>query len=213
MSQGPDWATIGALVTAGCTLVLAFATFASVRSANRSARTAERALLVGIRPLLFPSHLQDPMQKVTWVDQHLSHVGGGRATAEATDDAIYMTMSLRNVGAGIAVLHGWYPWPDRSQAPRDHLPPEQFRRLTRDLYVAAGDMSFWQGAVRDPTEKVFGELRSAIDSRGLIAIDLLYGDHEGGQRVISRFGIVPAEDGSWLCTVARHWNLDRADPR
>jgi hypothetical protein len=40
-----DWVTISALATAGGTLVLAGATFASVRSANRSSRLAERSLL------------------------------------------------------------------------------------------------------------------------------------------------------------------------
>ena len=42
-----DWVTISSLATAGGTLVLAMATFASVRSANQSARVAERSLLVG----------------------------------------------------------------------------------------------------------------------------------------------------------------------
>ena len=44
-------------------------------------------------------------------------------------------------------------------------------------------------------------------------VDLLYGDHEGGQRMISRFVIRPLDDGQWLASVGRHWNLDRADPR
>jgi hypothetical protein len=55
-----DWATIWSLATAGGTLVLAAATFYSVRSANRAARTAERALQVGLRPVLVTSRLQDP---------------------------------------------------------------------------------------------------------------------------------------------------------
>ena len=46
-----DWATISSLATAGGTLVLAVATFASVRSANRAARAAEESLLDGLRPL------------------------------------------------------------------------------------------------------------------------------------------------------------------
>ena len=40
-----DWVTISSLATAGGTLVLAVATFSSVKSANRSARVAERSLL------------------------------------------------------------------------------------------------------------------------------------------------------------------------
>jgi hypothetical protein len=59
-----DWVTISSLATAGGTLVLAGATFAAVRSANRSARVAERSMLAGLRPLLMPSRLQDPPQKV-----------------------------------------------------------------------------------------------------------------------------------------------------
>jgi len=46
-----------------------------------------------------------------------------------------------------------------------------------------------------------------------VTIDLLYGDHEGGQRMISRFALSPTPNGSWLATVGRHWNLDRPNPR
>jgi hypothetical protein len=80
--------------------------------------------------------------------------------------------------------------------------------------VAPGDIGFWQGALRDPAEPGFGDLAQSITQRRLFIVDLLYGDHEGGQRAISRFTIAPTHSGdAWLCTVARHWNLDRADPR
>ena len=61
-----DWVTISSLATAGGTLVLAVATFASVRSANRAARAAEESLLDGLRPLLVTSRLQDPPEKVSF---------------------------------------------------------------------------------------------------------------------------------------------------
>jgi hypothetical protein len=48
-----DWGTISSLATAFGTLVLAVATFASIRSANRAARTADRALSFNIRPPSF----------------------------------------------------------------------------------------------------------------------------------------------------------------
>lgn len=100
-----DWATISSLATAGATLLLAVGTFASVRSANRAARTAERALLARMRPVL---------------------------------------------------------------------------------------------------ARRFG-------------IELLYSDHEGGQRTITLFSVIPrdADDDpdQWLCSVGRHWSLDRPDPR
>jgi hypothetical protein len=74
-----DWTTISSLATAAGTLVLGVATFASVRSANRAARAAEASLLAGLRPLLVPSRLQDPPQKVSYVDQHWLRIEGGRA--------------------------------------------------------------------------------------------------------------------------------------
>lgn len=208
-----DWATISSLATAGGILVLALATFASVRSGNRSARTAERSLLAGLRPLLVPSRLQDPDQKVTFVDQHWTHTPGGGATAEVTDEAIYSSMSLRNVGDGIAVLHGWAVHPEQLIGERPHPPLPEFRRLTRDLYVPAGDIGFWQGALRDPLDEEFARVRKAVDDRIIMTVDLLYGDFEGGQRVITRFSLLPRQDGAWLATAGRHWNLDRGDPR
>ena len=107
-----DWATISALATAGGTLVLAVATFASVRSGNRAARLAERTLELGLRPLLMPSRLEDPGQKIQWVDEHWAHIKGGRASVEVADGNIYLAMSVRNAGTGIAVIQAWFVQPD-----------------------------------------------------------------------------------------------------
>jgi hypothetical protein len=209
-----DWVTISSLATAGGTLVLAAATFASVRSANRAARTAERALQVGLRPLLLPSRLEDPMMKVMWVDGHYARLEGGRACVEVVDGVIYLAMSLRNVGSGMAVLHGWHPAARGLRADEPHADAEQFRSQARDLYVPAGDVGFWQGAFRDQAEPGYAELCEAIQEHRRLSVELLYGDHEGGQRMVSRFALSSAGDGSvWLSSVGRHWNLDRPDPR
>ena len=95
----------------------------------------------------------------------------------------------------------------------EHAPLEEFTRLTRDIYVPAGDVGFWQGAFRDSRSAEFVAARTAIEERRPVAIEILYGDHEGGQRTISRFGLMPRDDGSWIAAVARHWNVDRPDPR
>ena len=135
-----NWETASALATAGGTLVLALATFAAVRSGNRSARAAERSLLAGLRPLLLASRPQDVEQKVGFADQHFVHLPGSSGTAEATEEAVYLTISLRNVGPGVAVLDGWLAHPDRL-AGNEQRPPDLARlhRLTRDLYIASGD--------------------------------------------------------------------------
>jgi hypothetical protein len=208
-----DWVTISALATAGGTLVLAGATFASVRSANRAARVAEESLLAGMRPLLMPSRPADAPIKVTFVDDHHVLAPGSGGTAEVTAEAVYLTMSLRNAGSGIAVLHGWRIELSQDLAQAGRPSVDDFHRLTRDIYLAGGDVGFWQGVYRDPSEPEFAAVSERIAARERIPIDLLYGDFHGGQRVISRFSLLSRSDGGWLVTLARHWNVDRPDPR
>ncbi len=208
-----DWATIASLATAGGTLVLAVSTFASVRSANRAARAAERSLMVGLQPLLVPSRLQDPDQKVFWVNGRHAVLGGSGGAAEAEGDTVYLAMSVRNAGNGIAVMRAWRVWPERLTS-QDRPDLEGFRRQTRDLYVAPADMGFWQAAFRDPDDPQRAALIEVIKSRQPMTIDVLYGDYEGGQRLISRFLMQSLGDtGRWIVSVSHHWNLDRPDPR
>ena len=221
-----NWATISSLATAGGTLVLAIATFSSVRSANRSARSAEQALRVGMRPVLFPSHPQDISQAISWGDHHRTTVEGGRAIVEFSDDGVlYLAMSLRNVASGIAVLQSWRAEPALEifsaeadalrRAGWPHPDPARFRLQSRDLYVPAGDVYFWQAAFRDPHDPDLPAVLEALANHRGLTVYLLYADHEGGQRTISQFGIMwePVEGSDWSCIVARHWNLDRPDPR
>ena len=207
-----DWVAVSSIVTAGATLVLASATFLSVRSANRAARAAERSLLAGLRPLLAPSRLDDAAQKVGFYDDRWFLVPGGGAIAEATDAVVYLAIAVRNVGSGIAVLHGWYFLTELEPARSDHASPEEFRRLTRDLYIAPGEVGFWQGAFREPADAAFVDARRAIEEPRRVAVDVLYGDHELGQRSITRFALSPRDD-RWIATVSRHWSVDRPDPR
>ena len=169
-------------------------------------------MLAGLRPLLVPSKLDDPPQKVGFADDKWVVAEGGRGVAEVGDSAIYLVIPLRNVGAGIAVLHGWNFIPELR---RDnvHAEPEGFTRLTRDLYVPVSDVGFWQGTFRDPGTPEFAAARRAIEARSPLTVDLLYGDHEGGQRMISRYALLPRDDGGWLASAGRHWNVDRGDPR
>ena len=133
--------------------------------------------------------------------------------AEAASEAIYLTMSLRNAGSGLAVLHGWVLVPERVTGDAPHPELDEFHRLTRDIYVPAGDIGFWQGAMREPSDPEFEPARKAIEAREMLTVYLLYGDHEGGQRTITRFALQPRSDTDWLAVVARHWNIDRSDPR
>lgn len=213
-----DWSTIASVATAGGTLVLAVATFASIRSANRSARiseraarTAERSLLAGQRPLLVSSRLKDPTQKIQYPEGIWLTVDGGTAALEVTDDVVYLAVSIRNVGTGLGVLHGWHALPGL-HTDRSHPPVEEFTIQNLDIYVAPGENGLWLAALRDPAASIFQDVADAVKAGEPLAIDLLYGDLEGGQRVITQFTLRHASE-RWLAQATRHFNVDRPDPR
>jgi hypothetical protein len=208
-----DWATISSIATAGGTLVLAFATYSAVRSSNRSARIAERSLLLGLRPVLISSRPEDPTEEVRWGGGHATAVPGGTAHLAVEDGVVYLAIAVRNVGTGLAVLQAWYVLIGRSTGDEGHPDPEDFRRQRRDLYIPAGGTGFWQAALRDPDEELAKRVTAAIAEHGELTVFVMYGDHEGGQLTISLFGILPQEDGSWIAEVGRHWTLGIPDPR
>ncbi len=211
-----SWATVATLATAVATVILAIATFSSVRSANRTARAAERSLLAGTQPVMVASRPTDPVTKIVFADDYKVIVDGGRASAEVVDDAIYLTMPLRNVGPGLGILDSWHISANRDIANQSHADPSEFRRLTRDLYVPAGDLGFWQGAIRGRDDPDFAVISRAVQAGDPLTIDLLYSDSEGGQRTITRIRIDRQDDAGpeqWYPRVARHWYLDRPDPR
>jgi hypothetical protein len=211
-----DWSTIASVGTAAGTLVLGAATFASVRSANRAARVAERSLLIGLRPVLVPSREGDPLQTSRWGDGYSVRIAPGRGHVAVTDEVIYLAIALRNTGAGLAVLSGWQAHP-RMLRGMDAAPnADDFRRLRRDLYVPAGDVGYWQSAIRgreDPQRDAIAGMISAGDS---ITVELLYSDHEGGQPTISRFVLYREPDDPpeepWRADVIRHWSVAGVDP-
>jgi hypothetical protein len=229
------WSTIASLATALGTLILAVATFSAVRSSNLMARVAQQQLLIQLKPVLTTSRREDPTQKVNFGDKKWVRIPGGGAVGEVEagegslgldTPVVYLAIGLRNAGSGIAVLHGWRFYPEWYRD-REHGPLEEFERQNRDLYVPVGDIGFWQGAFRDPEHRWYEDGRKVIEAREPWTVDLLYGDHEGGQRTITRFTVLPVHHpdaaadpdagpdarGAWLATASRHWNIDRPDPR
>ena len=222
-----DVATIAEIGTATGTLFLGAATFASVRSANRAARVAERSLLLGLRPVLVTARFEDPETKVLFGDGRKFKLAGGTGLFETVDEIVYLAIPLRNVGTGLAVLQGYdvivgdfVQDPYRAPKPgvlerqeRHYGAIESFRDQQRDIYISPTDTEYWHAALRDPAEPLHAELRHALAERESISIDLLYGDHEGGQHSVSRFVMLPTDDGRWLCNVVFHWTVESADPR
>ncbi len=193
------WTTVADLATALGTLILAVATFSAVRSANLTARVAQQSLLIGLRPVLLSSRREDPALKVNYGDRKwvlvpgggaVGEVGGGDGTMGPADGVVYLAVGLRNAGSGIAVLRGWHFYPDWHRD-SEHAPVEEFERQTRDLYIPSGDIGFWQAAFRDVTDPRYEAARKVIEACQPWTVELLYGDHEGGQRAITRFTMLP----------------------
>jgi len=202
-----DWATVASLATAGGTLVLAIATFASVRSANRATRIAERSLQLGLRPILVPTRPEDPAEDIPF-PEHSFTLPGAQALVAVHEGNVFLGLSLRNVGSGLAVLEGGYVYTEFVRAEPDHADPDEFKFLQRDLYVPAGGTGYWEAGIRDQDPDLKARLIEAIESRQRLTIELLYGDYEGNQRTITRFGITPRGDSAWFAVVVRHWGLD-----
>ena len=216
-----DWATAADLATALGTLVLAIATFSAIRSANRSARLAERSLLAGLRPLLMPTRREDAMLKANFGDGKWVHLPGGGAAAEIgggdgtmgpADGVVYLAIPLRNAGSGIGVMLGWIFYPEWY---RGNTRPDlaDFTRNTRDLYIPPGDTGFWEGAFRDPDSPRYTSARDTVESRQPWTVDLLYSDNEGAQQLITRFTAFARDDDGWIVSSSRHWNVNGVDPR
>ena len=216
-----DWVTISQVATAGGTLVLAIATFASIKSANRSARVAERSMLAAQRPILIPSRDNDPRETVRFGDGHVIVVEGHGGRLEFANDRLYMAMAVRNGGAGVAVIHGWRVSVRRQGLNANTAAPalEDFRRQARDLYIPPQQSGFWQGAIRDSDDADYADLVAVARGGERLNVDLLYGDYEGGQRTIARFGIASGTDPNESeetrdkADVLRYWNVDGSDPR
>jgi hypothetical protein len=219
------WSTIADLATALGTLILAVATFSAVRSSNMMAKVAQEQLLIQLRPVLTTSRREDPTLKVNFGDSKWVRIPGGGAVGEVgpgdgsagpETQVVFLAIALRNAGNGIAVLHGWRFYPNWRRE-QEHAPLEEFQRQTRDLYIPVADVGFWQGAFRDAEAAGYEDAVKVIEARQPWTVELLYGDHEGGQRIISRFLATPAGDPDselqWLASASRHWNIDRPDPR
>lgn len=229
-----DWVTISSLATAGGTLVLAVATFSSVRCSNRSARVAERSLYAGMRPVLIPSREDDPIERVRFGDEQLVVVPGHGGALDVGKKAIYLAGRLAQRGrrcgraarlAGVAAAPGramgcWTrrrceSWQCRRASRARGVPPSGARHLRHrgspgvlDRGAPGREPACIRGDSPGRRRRGSGSGRSPIR------------DHEGGQRTIVRFVLSPwPEDGTddkpagRRAYVIRYWNVDREDPR
>ena len=182
----------------------------SVRSANRAARTAGRSLLAGLRPLLMPGAAgSGPEGDVAGPALRPPSRGascrrGGRRCDLCGRHASQRrqrrrrparVVSQRRLGAGAADAHAG----------------GTVRRLTRDLHIPAGDVGFWQGAIRDPGDPY---PRSSSPRSQRTTDHRRYPLRRPQGRPACHRSLRPhtVEDG-YLLTSSRYRNLDQRDPR
>ena len=85
---------------------------------------------------------------------------------------VYLVISIRNVGTGLAVMHGWHV-EVTGQPQQTHPPLEDFTTQTRDIYVASGDIGFWQGALRNPATARFKAVAAAVETGDPMMLNIL----------------------------------------
>ena len=162
----------------------------------------------------------DPALEVQFADGRVFETGWGDALVRCETGIIYLALHLRNGGAGVAHLAGYRLEPESAPSvtddPRglarhrrgDPAPePSAFTEQQRDLYITAGDLGFWQAALRDPTAELYTAMSGAVTSLGRVTIDVLYGDIEDGQSTITRFVLLPSEQDKWRYDVTHRWRL------
>jgi hypothetical protein len=204
-----DAATIASFATAAGTFVLALATYSSTRSANRAGRIAERALDLNLRPVLIPAHEWDDAERVTFGDREIVQLRGGFAAIEVRGDNLYFAAQLRNIGGGLGVLTAWWMIADLEQSLDEPPDLDEFNAQQRHLFVPPGDVGYWQGAIRveDSDRGDREAIRAAIDERKRLALFLRYSDQDGGHDTLTRFTLMPDDNGDWLFGIGRHWTL------
>ena len=160
--------------------------------------------------MLIPAHEWDAAERVTFYDE-IVQLRGGFATVEERGGNLYFAAQLRNVGAGIGVLTSWLVEADNGRRSLNQLAPDtsNFVAQQRSLYVPAGDVGYWQGAIREgDTDRGDADaLRHAIEAGERLTLYLRYADQDGGHDTITRYTLMPDENGDWLFGIARHWSL------
>jgi hypothetical protein len=223
-----DWAGWGTSIG---TLVLAGATFAAIRSSNeaarsaeRSARLAERSLLASLRPLLTAGPREGPGHQIQFADGRVLELHPGEALFRVEPAVIYLALSLRNVGTGIAHLRGYRLEPESADRVRvDPLGPARHRRgdTTPDPPHSPVNSGTYTSHPAIPDS---GKPRYATPTTHFSRAQSKHSEPEDASQSTSFMGIwrmdnprlpglsyFPAQKRSGRCDTAHHWRNIVAD--
>ncbi len=119
--------------------------------------------MAGLRPLLVPSKLDDPHQKIGFVDDKwvMARAVVASPRWEKTQSTS-RSLSETSVPESLSSTAGAS---FRAAGSKTHTGSLRTSRDSRATYVPVGDVGFWQGAFRDPAEPEFRGCREAIERR------------------------------------------------
>ena len=212
-----DWTTISALATAGGTLALAVATYSAGAVGATFRRASPRSTRqIGLRPVLMASRLQDPPEKVGWVDDHWAKVQGGRPCRGRRRE--HRSSPGRCATSAPASRCSRDGGPSAERRLRRAVPadsstssrtPDSGRRA-RDLYIPAAMSASGRERCGTRDDDAYStccgpsSTRAAHDRRTCSTRD-----HEGGQQRDQPLRhCLPGQDSGWhVSAIVRHWNL------
>ena len=207
-------------------MVLAVATFASVRSANRAGRSAERALQVGLRPVLFASRPHETVQKIRWGDGHWAALPPAAPCWRRRRRHLHGDVAAER-GLGHrrpARVEGWTPSNAQSDTPRSRrcaperpdVHPEVAHSASRPVICtprratsASGRPRSARGTTRTGARS--WRCRDGSGPAGRPALRRPRGRPADDQPLPRR--PYPGKDEEWFHAVVQHWSLDREPPR
>ena len=174
--------------------MLAIATFASIRSANRSARIAEAAFRANLRPVLVTSRLDDPDPEDPLDGQPLGAAGGrpGHRRARRRQHLYGDFAPQRRAGARGARSGGPSARVDEARhgpAPDNPTSSGGRRGTSTSPRTTSGSGRRRSGSPTDPDYAWLCARTSRQRSRS--PSNCSTATHEGGQRTITRFGMIP----------------------
>ena len=190
--------------------MLAVATFASTRSANHSARIAERALDLNLRPVLIPAHEWEPTERITFHDEIVRAPRRVRGSRGARRQPLLRRAApqrrRRDRRADVVEGQGRPAHAAaRSRTLAEPPDPDTLRRAAAEPVRAGRRRRVLAGC--DPRRRHRSGRRRRAPARDRSAGDRLtlflrYADQDGGHDTITRYSIIPDENGDWLIGIA-----------
>jgi len=227
LASADDWVTASQIAVAAGTLILAVLTYVAARAASKAASAAEAQVAAQIRPLLIDvePRIVSPetvgsqggrivAEEVRFPDGHVLPTTrlAGSVSGYRSDDRWYLSVPVRNVGTGIALIVGaeMVPAGCAGVPSKPNLPPGEQSRINFVLDESSPALIHARsviGAGLLESDRPAGTLQRGVpwDGDGVVAIEVTYTDLAGGQLTTTRVDVRrDTSSGSWSVEAIAH---------